>query len=412
MSTKAAYPRRRNPRNCNAMLMSLAAALLATQVSTSAVATDAPTDPVVAALDTKLDILNDKVSLAQQENELLKSKFGAPAAAPTGAINAPEKFGAIAQWAAHELYGDAATQASSFAGDSIKSLACPGVFVTSTPDKRATIAAAQLIADKLDSLTVELNKIATPPPGGNPRFAIAAAALALTGIIGSLDSIVGLFRADYSIADIPSSLDDLSARVAVGSKLGSGKPAGFIIVEGMDQRTEPSALLAKYKSFDTARSSAQAKYAAEAASAKSDAEKATAAEHKALLDAAAAYDIALTTPAAGVTPITAASVTYEIVNKKLCVMYVKVVGFATTAITRKRLLSRNDDLTIVSGANLQFVLFDEMGAFVKADLFKFDWRVGARLGDVIKSATPMTPAKDASNDASAAVPRPQSQGGR
>src|SRR3546814_4270913 len=61
------------------------------------------------------------------------------------------------------------------------------------------------------------------PKKGPSIESLAGAAAAIRGVVGTLDSLVGLFRSDYAVADIATTADDLALRMKIANLLTDNK---------------------------------------------------------------------------------------------------------------------------------------------------------------------------------------------
>ncbi len=361
-----------------------------------------PTDPRVAELTAETARLKAENDLLTQKDALIKAQYGAPATAPTGSITNPEKFTAMGQWtlaaATAELAGKAVDV---WSGDGTPKQRCSdpatAVLITSSPDRQAQHVAADLIRQRLDQFTSALDGIAAQPRHARAlAFGIAGAGAIVQGVVGTLDSLVGLFRADYTIGDLAVTSDDFTLRLAVASKLQVTCPGVAVVV---DQLSAPSSasyplITGEYARFSNAWSAARGAYAKEMAAAKNDAERARFADAGALLEAASAFDAALTTPVDGAVPLVNAAMVLADDDRPHWVLFVKFGTYSSSMITRKHLLSRNDVVTAVAGGQGQVVLFDTEGRLVTTRLFRIDKRVGGKLSEIVDSAVPLAARQD------------------
>lgn len=358
-------------------------------LAAASAAADPPADPEVARLNAEAARLTAETALLTAQTANAAAKYGPVPAGKEGTITNPEKFLAMGQWtlsaATAEVAQNVLTQLPGLS-------ACPGdLFVTSTEDRRAAAIGARTIGRKLESFTEVLEE--KDASVRTSRLALLPALNAVRGVVGSLDSLVGLFRADYAFADAGATASDSSLRLAVAHALetrGSRPPGARVFVDGfaepaVDRKSVP-ALMSQYERFDTARRAATVRYLRDTAAAKTDAEKAKLAADKAILDAANAFDTALTTPVGGQVPLVGAALADIDLEVGTCVVYVKFGSYASSLVTRKKLLSRNDEVVALAGGSVQIALFDDKGAPLDYAVMKVDKRHGAKLSDLVASA--------------------------
>jgi hypothetical protein len=358
------------------------------------------TDATTLALQANAARLKAQADLYAQQTALMTAKFGAPATPPSGSITNPEKLSAIGQWtlaaATHDAAGAVVDWVRSIASDpQVDACLNTGqmIFVTSTQDRRAGAATAQFIDNRLQAFTDELNTPVDTVSGASAsvkNFALPAVLAAISGVAGTADSLAGLFRSDYTIGDLSVTADDTTLRMDVAAELHSRFPTMQPTVDALAGPTDAGyPMLSDYQAFDTARQDAATEYARKIAPLKTDTEKAKYADRKALLDAASAFDTALTTPANGQTPLVAAAIALESSGVDHCVVYVKFGTYNSSLVTRKRLLSRNDAITVVAGGIVQAAFFDLSGELRAVNLIDIDKRVAGHLTDIVGNATPL-----------------------
>ena len=353
-----------------------------------------PVDPAVMKLQAQTAELKAETDLLIQQNALLTAKYGAPASSPTGSITNPEKFSAMGQWtlsAATRETGEQIADWYSRLGDAKGSCGdSERLLITSEQDRRAGVANAELIDEKLKALTSLLKvPVQTAPAAGASRraFGVPAVAAAVSGTVGALDSLVALMRSDYTFADSAATADDLALRLEVASAMAHlAKPIRADVQGLMTSLSSGSYLLTDYADFDDARRSASDAYFDAIAPLKTDVEKARFAARKALLDAAASFDTALATPVNGQLPIISAALSADVSGAGKCVLYVKFSAYSASLVTRKRLLSKNDQVTAIAGGAAHAAVFDPDGTLQSARSFRIDERVGGKLSDVVESA--------------------------
>lgn len=320
-------------------------------------------DPQVAADTAATARLNAETARINAENTNIAAKYGAPATAPTGTITNPDKFGALTQWAHAKALDDLSNTTLSGVRAALgQGGACQGhaVFVTSVADGRPASAVASSIKDQLERLTSALKE----PRRGPTIESLTGATAAIRGVVGTLDSLVGLFRADYTIVDLATSADELALRIKIASRLAPTVGWPNVRVDGLSRAPVDSLpLMVTYRAFDTARADA----ASRNKSAKDPARKA---ELAAILATAEAFDKAITTQptaAGGQSPLVAAALALNNPPPSACVLFV-TYSISASAITRKRLLSRNDHVTAAIGGLLKLALFSENGTLLVADV--------------------------------------------
>lgn len=368
--------------------MRLATAILLVLASFATRADDPPTpvDPRLAELEAQVALLTAKATIAEKQGLLLNARFGTPATAPAGSVDGQEHFAAFGQWALSSIYDDLGGKAAEIVAPH-KAKCSAGYLITSTADRSQTLLAAKLIHSKLGAYTADLDKLLPAAiPAGAPLAAAPAVIAAVAGLFGSADKLVGLFRSDYKLTSVTAEPNTLAARVVVASALADKLGASTdIIVEGLDQRSDERDLVVSYRAFSDSLRRADRRYAMALAAAQSDDEKAKLAYHKSVLDSAHTFDGALTTLDAGVVPLMALSAALE--STRRCVCFVDFAGLGSVLITRKRLLSRNDNLVAISGGTALLVLFDGSGNTLARNRLRVDKRLTGRLSKFVDTAT-------------------------
>jgi hypothetical protein len=339
----------------------------------------ATTDPQVAADNAATARLNAETARINAENTNVAAKYGTPATAPTGTITNPDKFSALTQWAHAQALGELGETAFTNVSKPFEQGGkCFGksVFVTSVADGRPAAVVASSIKDQLEKFTAALKE----PKRGPSIESLTTGVAAIRGAIGTLDSLVGLFRADYTIADMATTSDDLALRMKVGKRLADTLGWPRVRIDGLSRAPVTTLpLMTAYGNFDTARADATTRN-------KSEKDPARKAELAAIIAAADAFDKAITTQpttAGGQSPLVAAALALDNPQPTSCVLFV-TYSIATSAITRKRLLSRNDHVTAAMGGLLKLVLFDDTGAFVVADVITLKSKLSQDLKELEK----------------------------
>ena len=240
----------------------------------------------------------------------------------------------------------------------------PRLFITSTADLRTNGTAARLLRQQLFDETAQL--------GGSPRIGTSDSVVstigAVRGIVGSLDSLVGLFRSNYTIADQTIAANNLMLRVAIAKQL----IRADVRVDGLGRNPDSGyELVRTYDAFDRARRSA-------AQSNKNEKNKAKKEEVAGIIAAADELSKALLLPgASGTPPLAAVAVALENPRDDACVLYV-THALVANAITRQRLLSRNDHVSVAIGGNVEYALLGRQSEvltgsqFAVSRIFSFD----------------------------------------
>lgn len=367
----------------------LCALLFAGAAMSAAAQAQAPatTDPRLLQLEAEVALLTAKAAIAEKKAAIAGARFGEPATAPAGTISGQENFAAFGQWALADVYGKIGDQARTLAVYGSK---CPrGFLVTKTGDRSERLIAAGIVKKKIDEYTILLASIQPPAPPAAapvPAAALPAAVMAISGLLGSADKLVGLFRSDYTISAAGADVDELAPVVAAATGLRAATGAD-VIVEGLDQRSSGGELVRSYQGFFKALQDAHRRYARALSAATTADDKAKLAGDGALLDAADAFDTALTVSDAGTVPLVGLALAFE--STQRCTLVVHVAGLKTSLITRKRLLSRNDELIAVSGGTIALVLFNADGGLLDTQRLTIDRRIAGRLDKIVKTAMPI-----------------------
>lgn len=343
---------------------------------------DPPEDPRVTALEREVKLLEAKATIAAKKAELAAARYGSAPTAPTGAIENPNAIASFGQRALVSAYDAIGTQAQAILEKKAGQSQCEKFVVTSDDERRGKQLAAQMIFDTLMDFTAALEKVAnTKKPA-----ALAPSLNAIAGVAGSFESIMGMFRSDYSAEKIELSPDNLALRVVVAEKL--REKSTEVAVDGMDFRSDGGEIYAAYRSFNEARRSAEARLAAlKTLTPENDQPKLM--RDATVLEAAVAFDSALTTPTEGIVPLTEAATSR--LDKGSCVVYVAVSGFSASTITRKRLWSTNAFVAVDWAGSAIISLSDSAGRLVAADLFGFSKRRGARLSEMMRALEALDP---------------------
>lgn len=375
-----------------------AAAVLGVLLAGVAHADTSPTpDPEVARMNAEAARLAAETALLNAQTANSAARFGAPATGLEGTITNPDKFSAMAHWTLSAATNSAVENLSTPIVSKLSSCGSNEVFVTSTEDRRGATFTAEILDNRLVAFTKQL-EAALPDgvaPSGKERMAFLAQAAAVRGLVGTVDSLIGLFRTNYTFSDLASTANDVSLRIALARELMTKLGGRRVVVDGLASPAATSGLMATYDGFDTERQRAQNRYAKAFAAAKTDAERAALAGVKALLDGAAALDSALTTPANGQVPLVGIAIAVPIVDSKACVVYARYGSYSASLVTRKRLMSKNDSVVAIAGGTVNYAVFDSTGVMIAADTLAVDERIGGELSDIVDSAKPLGP--DSSN---------------
>lgn len=355
----------------------------------------APVDPEVARLNAEKARLEAETEMLKAKAANMAARFGVAATAKEGSIESPENLSAMGHWTLSAATSAVAGKITGKVTDSLK-LNCSGVdvLVTSTEDRRSGAANAEIVKGRLSAFIRSLNA-ALDKDNQRAMLGQLTSVNAIAGLVGTMDSLVGLLRADYAIADLDATANNMSLQIKVAGALAE-KLQSPVRVDGLAGPGRANALIALYTEFSTARRGAQARYAdafakaeSEAEKAKSDAGKAALAGVKTLLDATAELDSALTKPVAGQVPLVQLALADESSGSDACVVYVKFASYSASIVTRKRLLSRNDGVAAVAGGSVQMAAFDRKGKLLMVDVIPVDERIGGKLSEIVDSAVPL-----------------------
>ena len=348
----------------------------------------APVDPEVARLNAEKARLEAETEMLKAKAANMAARFGVAATAKEGSIESPENLSAMGHWTLSAATSAVAGKITGKVTDSLK-LNCSGVdvLVTSTEDRRSGAANAEIVKGRLSAFIDSLNA-ALEKKGNKARMVQLTSVNAIAGLVGTMDSLVGLLRADYAIADLDATANNMSLQIKVAGALAE-KLQSPVRVDGLAGPGRANALMDLYTKFSTARQAAQARYADAFAKAKSDAGKAALAGVKTLLDATAELDSALTKPVAGQVPLVQLALADESSGSDACVVYVKFASYSASIVTRKRLLSRNDGVAAVAGGSVQMAAFDRKGKLLMVDVIPINERIGGKLSEIVDSAVPL-----------------------
>jgi len=348
----------------------------------------APVDPEVARLDRETARLEAETRMLNAKAANMTARFGAAATAKEGSIGSPEKLSAMGHWTLTEATSAVTREITGKVTDSLK-LHCSGadILVTSVEDRRSGAANATIVKDRLAAFIRSLNA-ALDKDDQRAMMGQLTSVNAIAGLVGTMDSLVGLLRADYAIADLDAAPNNMSLQIKVAGALAE-KLQSPVWIDGLAGPGRANALIDLYTEFSTARRGAQARYADAFAKAKSDAEKAALAGVNTLLAAAAELDTALTQPVAGQVPLVQLALADESSGGGSCVVFVKFAAYSASIVTRKRLLSRNDGVAAIAGGSVQMAAFDRTGKLLMVDVIPIDERIGGKLSEIVDSAVPL-----------------------
>src|SRR5690349_17974366 len=188
-------------------------------------------DPAVTAMNAEAARLAADTALRTARAANIAARYGAAPDAPDGTITGPEKLTALPHWVLSETLSTTARTIKAdlkeqlvskcgYPGEKVENPKLNTILVTSTADTRAATAAARLIESQLKRFTKELGG-GTQAGGDVEEYALPLTdvAGAIKGVVGTLESLVGLFRADYTIADSTPTVDNLMLRLAVAQEL-------------------------------------------------------------------------------------------------------------------------------------------------------------------------------------------------
>lgn len=370
---------------------SLGAAFVLGMSLASVVYADEPAapDPEVAQLNAEAARLAAETALLTAQSANAAARFGAAATPLEGTITGADKFSAMSHWTLSAATDTAAAHTSTAILTKLQACGSKDILVTSTEDRRAAALTAEILDNRLVAFTKQLKAAlaGAGPPSAEKRMAVFAQAAAIKGLVGTIDSLVGLFRTNYTFTDLAGTANDLSLRIALARELSKNLGnQGVVVVDGFASPASTSGLMATYDKFDTERQLAQGRYATAFAAAKTDAEKAALAGVKSLLDGAAALDSALTMPAAGQVPVVSIALAVPIANSKACIVYAKFGSYSASLVTRKKLMSRNDSVVAIAGGTVNYAVFDTNGVMTAVDTWSVDERIGGTLSDIAGSA--------------------------
>lgn len=351
----------------------LLAVLVFSFISQTAMAQNTSTDPQVARDNAEAARLAAETALLNAQTANIKAKYGEPVKAPEGTISGQDKFGALAEW----THTSAINALGAGASDSLTTLLsgteCGGkpLYITSTADGRPARVVAKSIESQLKGMTSALK---AETRAASSESVLNTGAM-IKGTIGVLDSLVGLFRSDYSIVGLSTSADELALRFKIAELIAAAdiknaKQANTeyksrtVDIDGLSRAPSGElSLMVVYREFDTALREAKERNKAQ----KDAKEKAALA---ATITSAEAFDKIISTQPAtpnGQSPLVAASIALEAPSSKSCVLFA-TYSISTSTITRKRLLSRNDRIMTASGGQLKIALFSPDGTLLKATL--------------------------------------------
>lgn len=349
----------------------------------------APVDPEVARLDRETARLEAETRMLNAKAANMTARFGAAATAKEGSIGSPEKLSAMGHWTLTEATSAVTREITGKVTDSLK-LHCSGadILVTSTEDRRSGAANAEIVKGRLSAFIDSLDA-ALVKKDNKARMVQLTSVNAIAGLVGTMDSLVGLLRADYAIAELEPTPNDMSLQIKVAGALAE-KLQSPVRVDGLAGPGRGNALLDRYAEFSTARREAQERYAVAFAEAGDDTGKiAKLAGVETLLAATAELDTALTQPVAGQVPLVQLALADESSGGGSCVVFVKFAAYSASIVTRKRLLSRNDGVAAIAGGSVQMALFDGKGKLLMVDVIPIDERIGGKLSEIVDSAVPL-----------------------
>lgn len=337
--------------------------------------------------DPELVRLGREKALAEAESAALKAqlaaieaRFGVAATAMQGTIGSPEKFSALGQWTLARATASAAQAVFDAVKPKLAEQCKDGtILVTSAEDRRAAALQAEVVGKWLDSFAERLAE--AQPKNDVAMFAVTGSAAAIRGLVGTADSLVALLRADYAFADLGIQASDVALRLAVANLLLEQGASPEVRIDGVASPGAEPALLGRYQKFFDVWKAAQSVYAAA-----SEEQQKKLTRLKALLDAAAAFDTELLKPVAGQVPLVQLALAAENSGRGQCVVFVKFGPYSASVMTRKQLLSRNDELTAIAGGVVQYALFDSTGRLLQAKLLPLDERLSAKLSRIAGSA--------------------------
>jgi hypothetical protein len=377
-------------------------------------ADDAPstgTSPDVDALKNKTALVNAQTDLIKAQSELIAAKYGAAPKISDGTISNPEKFVALGQWALGAATNDVAEQAAAMFcddGNLCKMKVCKqhsekecesnrkNILITSTADRRTPYLLAKIIDLRLNKLTDRLNDamdiMRTNEGRGNKEHSLANGINIAEGIVGSLDSLIGLFRSDYAFSDLDVHASSFTLGLAVAAKIKERCEVCKIEVEGLggpskeDLKLQDSGLIADYNRFVETLAATEKAFSKTRPNEKDSSDKKEKyAEIKEVIDEANKFDIALTTPVSGHVPLVKAATALQ--NDHTMVLYANFGSYNSSAITRKRLLSFNDEITAVAGGQGEIAVFDKNYTLLGIRVYTIDARVGGRLSQIVDGSS-------------------------
>jgi hypothetical protein len=345
-------------------------------------------DPEVARLNAEAARLTAETALLAAQSASAAARFGAAATPIEGTITGADKFSAMSHWTLSAATTAVAEHASTALLEKVIACGSGDVLVTSSEDRRAAALTAKILENRLTAFTGQLKDAlaAASPLAPKSRMLALTQTAAVKGLVGTIDSLVGMFRTNYTFTDLDVAANDLALRIELSRELSKKLNNRPIVVDGLASPASTSGLIATYDRFDSERQLAQQRYAKAFAAAKNDAEKTALAGVKSLLEGAAALDTALTTPAGGQVPIVSIALAVPIANSKACVVYVKFGAYSASLVTRKKLMSRNDSVVAIAGGAVNYALFDTNGVMTAADTLSLDERIGGKLSDIVRSA--------------------------
>lgn len=348
-------------------------------------AQDPSADPQVTRDNLEAARLSAETALLNAQTANMKAKYGEATTAPEGSISGLDKFGALAQWTHSDVLESLGASTITRLCTALKS-ACSGssIYITSVADTRPGRVVAKSVEQQLKNMTLALSNDASAPSAES----IVSTTAMIRGAVGALDSLVGLFRSDYSIADISTPADELALRIKIAEGLAAnGRSWSDIQIDGLNRASESELpLMQAYRKFDTARKAAIERN-------KQEKDEKKKADLAATIASAEAFDKVITavpSSPGGQSPLVAAAIALESPPASSCVLFA-TYNISTSTITRKRLLSRNDRITTASGGQLKLALFSSSGALQIATLAPLKQRASHDLKVLEDPSKPVNP---------------------
>jgi hypothetical protein len=311
------------------------------------------------------------------ENKIAKERYGAPVTPKAGDIAGADKLAALAALLQPNAYETlAGTIAGGLEGEK---LAGPLVLTTRNNFGQLIVSARAVHAEVRRLIGIGDNLDGTP----RPQIFGSVTAVSAFAVLGALETVVGLFRADYAasgaavdanepglllaihraclIKKLECRVDGIdlvphrpaSPNVAASPAVPAGSTAAAAVTD--DENTELDKLLEQL-------ALKRAEIAAIAQKDETLAEKNAQAQRTAFVTAADAMIIAMRSPGdTGVAPLSQVTTLLQLARDMAGVVYLDVIQMSATTVTSKRLFSRNAKVHLHLAGLVNVVLQDTAG---------------------------------------------------